>query len=178
MRMKKQFLKLGTGAVCVSMGWALWVPFVISNRLGGAWAPWEIRLAGIFLLAAGVRFCSGGWKRRLLESGGRSFSFGGRCKSVFPCFPAFWPFLSYSCPELTERWRKKRRTGEVQSWHFPCTPGCSAWQVSLAGRGGLPSGFRGDCSCGSWLCASWRPCARFACPGCRTARRGFWHRDF
>ena len=44
---QKQLLKLGAGACCVSTGYVLWVPFVITDRLGGAKAPFEVRLTGV-----------------------------------------------------------------------------------------------------------------------------------
>ena len=91
--MKKQFLKLGTGAVCVSMGWALWVPFVISNRLGGAWAPWEIRLAGIFLLAAGAALLFWGLEAKAFGEWGRLFLFWGALQICLSLLSGFLAFL-------------------------------------------------------------------------------------
>lgn len=47
---QKRLLRLGTGAFSVSMGYALWVPSVISGQLGGAKAPFVVRIIGVLLL--------------------------------------------------------------------------------------------------------------------------------
>ncbi|MCI9479905.1 MAG: hypothetical protein HFI21_13035 [Lachnospiraceae bacterium] len=66
---------LGTGAFCISMGHALWVPFVISNRLGGAAAPREVRLLGVFLLMAGAALLIRGLEAKKWKEWGKLFLF-------------------------------------------------------------------------------------------------------
>lgn len=74
---QKQLLKLGTGAFCVGMGHALWVPFVISDRLGGAEASGAVRSAGAFLLAAGAALLLWGLGMKEWKEWGKLFLFFG-----------------------------------------------------------------------------------------------------
>lgn len=74
---QKQFLKQGIGACCISTGYALWVPFVISSRLGGARASTSVRLAGACLLAAGVAFLVWGFKGKNWKEWMKLFLFWG-----------------------------------------------------------------------------------------------------
>lgn len=72
-----QLLKWGTGACSLSTGYALWVPFAMSGRLGGAEASMGVRLAGAFLLAAGVALLARGFQARDWKEWMKLFLFFG-----------------------------------------------------------------------------------------------------
>lgn len=74
---QKQLLKQGIGALSLSTGYTLWVPFVISARLGGAKASIGVQLTGAFLLAAGVALLAWGFKVKNWKEWMKLFLFFG-----------------------------------------------------------------------------------------------------
>lgn len=74
---QSQFLKLGAGAFCISIGYAIWIPFVISDKLGGAEAPCKIQLTGMLLLVVGAALLLWGLKVKRWKEWVKLFLFFG-----------------------------------------------------------------------------------------------------
>lgn len=127
---QKQLLKLGAGACCVSIGYVLWVPFMIADRLGGAKAPFEVRLTGVFLLALGAVLLLWGFRVEDWKEWLKLFLFFGLLQLVLSAASGLFALLVLSLSG--ENGRAAKEAADLFSMILALFH--HAWTLCLIGR--------------------------------------------